>query len=255
MPSAIRKDHELSGEGLVTILMERQGADERTLEAFLLQRFPDNEARACVSGSVPLPSFRGIPHAALIGVDGRLLWDGSPLGESQKVEDLIGRELAKVRKGFGDSPEVQKARSLLYGRGDLSGARSIAASMPEGPERERIEAEIRRSFEWRKNAVEHFRKEGLWTRAQQVAAELRRAAAGSQDWDPEIQAIASSFETDEARAQIAASKRLERVEKMIRARKKDLAARALKGFVKSAEGTAAGARASRLLAALAVSVR
>jgi hypothetical protein len=122
VPSAIKHDHELSSKGLVSILVEAQGADEPTLESFLWSKFPDNDCFSSVGAFVPIPESKGIPHGAVIGVDGTLLWAGNPLGDSKKIEDLITAELAKVKKGWGDTAEARKLRAALYGKGDLAGA-------------------------------------------------------------------------------------------------------------------------------------
>ncbi|HEX5050218.1 MAG TPA: hypothetical protein VFZ65_00470, partial [Planctomycetota bacterium] len=103
MPSAIKHDHEYSSKGLVTILVEAQGADAPTLEAFLWKTFPDNDCFSSVGTFVPIPESKGIPHGAVIGVDGTLLWAGNPLSAPKDIEDLIQAELTKVKKGWGDT--------------------------------------------------------------------------------------------------------------------------------------------------------
>ena len=111
MPSAIRHDHELSSKGLVSILMERQGSNEAQLESFMWQRFPENDCYVCIGGFVPTPPSSGIPHGALIGVDGKLLWSGNPLSGSSKVSELVDEQLKLIKKGWGDTAT---ARTICF---------------------------------------------------------------------------------------------------------------------------------------------
>ncbi len=80
MPSAIQHDHELSARGLVSVLVHAQDATPDQVRAFLLAKFPDNDCLVAPGGFVPTPESKGIPHAALIGVDGKLIWDGHTSG-------------------------------------------------------------------------------------------------------------------------------------------------------------------------------
>ena len=89
MPSAIRQNHELAEKGLISILVESQGSNPAQLEQFLWNRFADNECFTCTGTFVPIPESRGIPHAAVIGVDGKLLWAGNPAASKQQIEQLV----------------------------------------------------------------------------------------------------------------------------------------------------------------------
>jgi hypothetical protein len=186
VPSAIKHDHELSAKGLVSVLMERQGADQAKLEAFLWKTFPDNDCFACVSGSVPTPAFSGIPHGVLIGVDGKLLWDGSPLGDAKKLQELIAAELEKVKKGWGDTAEQKKVRAALYGRGDFFGALAIVAAMPEGEARTKLQAEIDGRYATAKKAIGNLQSQGHWARAHEAAKKLQKGVGTKAEWVAEV---------------------------------------------------------------------
>ncbi len=41
---------------------------------------------------------RGMPSAFLIGVDGKVIWEGFPLASTKKIETLIKAELKNVKK-------------------------------------------------------------------------------------------------------------------------------------------------------------
>lgn len=250
MPSAIRHDHELSAKGLVTVLMEQQGADEAGLRAFLAQRFPDNDCFACVGGSVPTPEFKGIPHAALIGVDGRLLWDGSPSAGTKDVEALIDAELQKVKKGWGDTPEARKVRAALYGKGDLAGANVLIAAMQEGTERAALQKELDRRYDLGKTKVKALQEQGRWIEAQDAAKSLVKSVGTVAAWQTEAAQLLAEFDSAAGKAELAAEKKLAKVLKQMREGKTEEAAKALPGGLKTIGGTKVGERAQKLLTAL-----
>lgn len=250
MPSAIKHDHELSSKGLVSVLMERQGADQGKLEAFLWKMFPDNDCFACVSGSVPTPDFNGIPHGVLIGVDGKLLWDGSPLGEAKKLQELIAAELEKVKKGWGETADHKKVRAALYGRGDLFGAQAVVTAMAEGEARTKLQAEIDARFATAKKAIDNLKGSGQWAKAHDAAKKLQKGVGTKAEWTAEVTTILADFATDAGKAELAAEAKLEKVVKQLRDKKREPAIKALQALVKSAGQTKVGERAQRTLTAL-----
>lgn len=254
MPSAIRHDEELSSKGLVTILVEAQGADEATLEHFLWKTFPDNHCFSCVGTQVPLPPSDGIPHAGLVGVDGTLLWAGNPLGDSKTVKDLIEQELAKVKKGWGETGDARKVRQKLYGKFDLSGASKIVAEMAEGDERTMLQKEIDAKYASAKKAIETLKEQGSWLKAQDAAKELLKSVDGHAEWTAEATTIVASFDGDDAKAELAAEKKLEKAIKLLRNKKLESAPKALEAVLKDGANTKVGARAQRTLKALATSL-
>ena len=175
VPSAIKHDHELSSRGLVSILVEAQGADEPGLEGFFWKKFPDNDCFSCTGTAVPIPESRGIPHGAVIGVDGTLLWSGNPLGDPKKISELIEAELQKVKKGWGDSPEAKKMRAALYGKNDLAGAAAAIASLPEGEARTKLQTEIDARYATLKKAIGTQKERGNFIAAQDQAKALLKA--------------------------------------------------------------------------------
>ncbi|MBL9077400.1 MAG: hypothetical protein JNL08_07855 [Planctomycetes bacterium] len=250
MPSAIRHHRELSAKGLVVILVEAQGADEPTLEHFLWKTFPDNECFSCVGTSVPLPASDGIPHAGLIGVDGTLLWAGNPLENPKQVETLIETELAKVKKGWGDTADARKVRAALYGKRDLGAAAKLVAALPEGDERTALQGEVDARWASAKQAIETLKQQGSWLKAQAAAKDLLKGVAGHAEWTTEATTIVAGFDTDEAKAELAADKKLEKVVKMLRDKNLEGAPKALQAVLKGGAETKVGARAQKLLKAL-----
>jgi hypothetical protein len=250
VPSAIKHDHELSSKGLVSILVEAQGADEPTLESFLWSKFPDNDCFSSVGAFVPIPESKGIPHGAVIGVDGTLLWAGNPLGDSKKIEDLITAELAKVKKGWGDTTEARKLRAALYGKGDLAGAAAIVAAMPEGEERTKLQGEVDKRYASAKKSIATLQAQGRWLDAQTAAKNLQKSVGTKAEWVAEVTPLVAEFDTENGKAELAQDRKLDKIVKQLREKKGDGAPKQLQALIKSAGSTKVGERAARLLKAL-----
>ncbi|HEX6810167.1 MAG TPA: hypothetical protein VF384_00965 [Planctomycetota bacterium] len=250
MPSAIKHDHELSNKGLVSILVEAQGADDATLESFLWQKFPDNDCFSSVNVFVPIPESKGIPHGALVGVDGTLLWAGHPVGDAKKIEELIAAELAKSKKGWGASAEARKVRAALYGKGEFAAAAAAVAAMPEGEERTQLQGEIDRRYASAKKAVATLQSQGRWLDAQAAAKNLQKSVGTNAAWVAEVTPLVAEFDSEAGKAEIAQDRKLEKITKQLREKKGDGAPKALQAMIKSAGNTKVSERAARILKAL-----
>ncbi|MFY9341962.1 MAG: hypothetical protein WAT39_05715 [Planctomycetota bacterium] len=255
MPSAIKHDHEKSSRGLVSLLVEAQGADAATLEAFLWKTFPDNDCFVCPNVFVPIPESRGIPHGGLVGVDGTLLWAGHPVGDAKKIEELIEAELAKVKKGWGDTAEVRKMRAALYGKGDFAGAAAAIATLPDGEHKATLQGEIDKRYGIAKKSVTALQEQGRFLAAQAAAKSLLKGVGTKAEWVTEVTPIVTSFDTGSGAAEIALDKKLDKVIKQLRDGKGDGAPKQLQAIIKSGQGTKVGARAERTLTALNTPVK
>ena len=234
----------------MSILVEVQGADETTLEAFSWKNFPDNDCFSCTSTHVPIPEAKGIPNGALIGVDGTLLWSGNPLADPQKIEELIQAELTKVKKGWGTTPEAKKVRAALYDRGDLFAANAIVTAMPDGDQKSALQTEITSRYGVRKAAIDNLKNAGRWIDAQAAAKTLLKNVGTHAEWVAEVTPIATEFDGDPAKAEIAFEKKLEKIEKTLRDRKGDNAPKQLQALLKGTADGKVAARAQKTLKAL-----
>ncbi|MCU0862399.1 MAG: hypothetical protein MUC36_01285 [Planctomycetes bacterium] len=250
MPSAIKHDLELRSKGLVTILIESQGSNAEQLEGFLWRTFPDNRCFSCTNTNVPIPQSGGIPHAAVIGVDGTLLWVGNPAGTPKPVEEFVHAELEKVKKGWGPTPEARKVRAALFGKGDLAGALTLLEAVPEGELRTQLKAEIDARVAIAKKSVTELKEQGRWLEAQERAKDHLKAVGKHAEWQPEAAQMVAEFETEAAKAELALDKKLDKIEKQLRDKKGDGAPKALQALLKGDAGSKVGARAQRLLTAL-----
>ena len=255
MPSAIKHDHELASRGLVSILVESQGSDAAQLEAFLWKTFPDNDCFTCTGTFVPIPESRGIPHGALIGVDGSLLWAGHPLSDTKKIGELVEAELQKVKKGWGDTAEARKMRAALYGKGDFVGALAAIAAMPDGEPKTKLQGEIDKRYAVMKKSIEAQKTTGNWLAAQEQAKALLKGVGTKADWVAEVAPMVAEFDSEAGKAELALEKKLEKVVKQLREKKGDGAPKALKALVKDGANSKVGERIQRTLTALETPVK
>ncbi|HYC77549.1 MAG TPA: hypothetical protein VEI02_07965, partial [Planctomycetota bacterium] len=124
MPHAIKVHLERGKDGMVALLLESQGLDPSEYLGFMAKRFPKNKCMVLQGGGLQTePASGGLPHSALIGADGTVLWTGNPNSAPKKIDTLIQEEIEKkIKPGWGKSPDLKKVRALMYGKGDLAGA-------------------------------------------------------------------------------------------------------------------------------------
>lgn len=254
MPSAIRHDEELRDQGLVTILVEAQGNDARTVASFVWRTFPSNHCFTSAGGHVPIPPSRGIPHGAVIGVDGTILWAGNPLSEPKKVQAFVEQELEKVKKGWGDTPGARKVRASLYGKGDLGGAMALAEELTQGDELAMLQKEIDARWQSSVRAIATLKQQGRQVRAQQRAQQLLKAAGERAEWVTIAKAEVAAFDEPEAKALLDLDKKIEKAEKQLRDKKDEQAEKALAALTKNLADSPVATRARELLEALRTKV-
>lgn len=249
MPHAIKSEQELGSKGLVVVLMESQGSED--IEAFMMKRFPGNPCRVSRRGQLPIrDTSPGIPACALIGVDGTLLAEGLNSKLGGQIDELIAKELAKIRVGWGAHRDLRKVRATLYGKDDLAGAEKMLAqlTLPDDAAEDRaaLEAEIATRRAARVKSVAWLRQQGRFADALEVAKSLEKSVKGHPEWEAEAKALVAEFKTPEAAAELkldaALSKVLAGLEKGIKGGEE----RILTKLAKGKEDTLVGARIAKL---------
>lgn len=259
MPHAIKMQEEFGKDGFVSVLMESQGLPADELLGFMMQRFPKNR---CVvtpgQGLSTDPSSGGLPNAALVGADGTVLFAGNPNGAPKKIEGLVEEELKKIKAGWGKSPEVKKARSLMYSKGQLGEADKVlkaAESTVKDDAKEDLEeakAELTVRYASRKKSVTAMMEQGRFVEANKNALQLQKDVKGAAEWETEVNALVEAFKTPENDKELKADQALAKLvaglgDKSPKAEQGN----PFKAFAKKNEGTKAAARAEAYAAGCA----
>ncbi|HLU37746.1 MAG TPA: hypothetical protein VK081_00070, partial [Planctomycetota bacterium] len=173
-----------------------------------------------------------------------------PTGGTKELDELIEAELKKVAQGWGDSPEVRKARAQLYGKRNLAAARKQIEALPDGEDKDALQRELTTAFSWRVKAVQALRDEGRFAEARETAQALKKAVAGVSDWEQQAATLLAEFDQPDLQKELAASKKIDTVFASIRAKKLKVAdaVKPMRSIAKSAAGTKSGARAETLAA-------
>jgi hypothetical protein len=262
VPHAIKMIEEMGKDGLVVLLPESQGCPADDILGFFVKKFPKNTNAAFKAvvmsgqGLSTSPSSGGLPNAALIGVDGTVLWVGNPNGAPKKIEELTADEIKKIKGGWGKSPDAKKARAQMYGKGNLAEAAKILAAAEQGVKPEHKEdfdaakAELEVRYAARKKGVTALTEKARLTEAQKAALALQKDVKGKAEWETEVAALVDGFKTPEMDKELKADQALM---KMIAGwadkAPADEAATALDKFAKKNEGTKAANRAKEFAAA------
>lgn len=91
---------DFAAKGLVVIDIDDGGQDslERLKAHIQKEKVPYPTLWDKNSKNVEKYGIQGFPASYLIGVDGTVLWEGFAPPEIKKIEDLIKKELAKIKK-------------------------------------------------------------------------------------------------------------------------------------------------------------
>jgi len=110
------------GEDVQVIFVECQGTDKDVYEAFAWKmKWMGNRAMWTDERPIAMKG-RGLPEAALIGVDGTVLLQGNPGGLGKKFEEAVAAELEKAKSAPEGTPkELEKAWQLFL-EDDLAAA-------------------------------------------------------------------------------------------------------------------------------------
>ncbi|HYC77547.1 MAG TPA: hypothetical protein VEI02_07955 [Planctomycetota bacterium] len=254
---------EQKGDAVACVLVETQPLTEEQLLAVMARMFPRNRCTTVAQqpGLDLEPPASDFPYAALIGVDGTVLWHGHPMAQQRKIQSLIDEQSKLAQAGWGATPETKKARSLLYGKNDLAGAAAAldqAEKSRNGAERkdakadlDAARAEVEARFVARRRAVSALLQAGEPLEAQRRAAALLKDVRNRKPWEKEAQDLVASFKTPEADRELKADQALQKW----RADAGDgppsaAAVEALSGLARKFEGTKVAVRATAVAAAL-----
>ncbi len=220
MPHAIKLQQKYGAQGLKVILVHCQEYGD--LPAFMMRKFPANEAMVTADNPVLIGTTQGfgLPRAALVGVDGRVLCDGLRAKVGARIDKLIPKELARMRKGWGAHPQLERARALLYGKGNLAGARKIVETFEASPENQAdhssLKEELLVRYDRLLKAVEYRIAEGAWSRAKAAGRSLAKGVRGVETWEKGVADVTEKLRQPSVSAEMVRDRRIAKVLRAIR---------------------------------------
>jgi hypothetical protein len=251
VPHAIGLQEKYGAKGLKVILVHCQESSD--LPAFMMKMFPANEAMVTADNPVPIGTTQGfrLPRAALVGVDGKVLADGLRAKVGGTIDKLIPLELKRMKKGWGAHPDLTKARALLYGKGDLAGARALAQRFSAAPaqrdDHDSLRREVEIRFERLLGAVEYWTAAGEWLKARAAGERLAKGVEGVRAWEAKVAKAREAFSGPGAKTELALAKKILKIVKAIRkSGPKEKHLKALSNLARKDPESRAGKRAKRL---------
>lgn len=259
VPLAIELQEQFKKEGLLCILMESQDLPPQDLLGFMVQKFP--QCRAFVTQERPFvieTQDDVIPFSALIGVDGRLLMCGRTETVGRKIEDFIAPEIGKIKKGWGKSPEVAKARALIHAKRSLTEADAVlrAHEPTVKPDARKdfddARSELATKHVLARRTVESLQSDGRFVEALEAARTYQTAVKGDPAREKDAAALVAYFDREANAKELKADQALRKLTASFRERApNDDNAATLAKFADANEGLSVGRRAKRLAAAAA----
>lgn len=201
----------------------------------------------------------GIPVAWLIGVEGKVIWQGNPAAETSKLDQLIEQEVAKVRfPGLGKTdfaPEALKAVKLYMGK-DFAKARAEARKLAED---EKASAKAREDGAYLVTKVDElaarqlelaqrYQDEGNYLGAYQTLGWFAKHFKGSEEGDTAKEKLKAFKKDKQLKRELKAALALQKLLAKLQGQPAEVRARVLEKFAssKKVEGTAAAARATSM---------
>jgi hypothetical protein len=262
VPHAYKLQKEHGKDGLVVLLLESQGTDKKEdMVGFVMNNFmkyANDEVFITFSESPFNNGLDGLPQAAVVGVDGKLLMVGRPGGWGKKLDEALEGEFKKIKEGWGKSPEAKKARALMYGKGKLAEAAALLAAAEAKIKEDakadfdEAKAELEAKYAAQKGAIKALTDQARYIAANAAALNLQKSVKGKPEWESEVAAIVGEFAKPEVDKELKLEKTLAGVVKSIGdKRPTDDHEKKLKDLAKKNDGTKVGARAAELSAACA----
>lgn len=240
------------GDDLQVVFVESQGHDLAAIERLAFESKWTGSNAVWTTERPFDVGLDGIPHFALLDVDGQIILQGYTSELHGKLEELVAEQVELVRKGPRGLAKELKGAWKLRAKGEFAKAleearKADAAGAPDVAGFTRAvetaaETQLRRLEWWADNGRAHL--------AADAAPAFALRVAGMEGVGERAKALAERLAGDEAKAELEASKELARAEADLSEEGFE-SRNVLKKLEKLAAkhpGTKAAARASHLIA-------
>lgn len=258
IPHIQSMQEQLAADGLNILAFEAQGHDAAAIKAKLAEKGGKTYA-VSAGGANRYETGGAVPHAWIIGVDGKVLWEGNPAAKQEEMDALIQAELAKVKYpklGRKDLDKAVAPAAARFMKRDYTGARkdaqkiadresgSEAAKTDAGYVVDRIEAIAKRQAASAKQAEEEKR----YLDAVDLYTVLSQTFKGAPEGDAAAARLKEIKGDDGMQRELKASETLRRLCAELDGKPADLRKAQLEAFAKNKkfEGTRAASDALAL---------
>lgn len=243
---------EAFGDDLTVLFVEAQGHDDAEIEKFALGKSWLNERSIWTSERPFEIAGNGIPKAALLSIEGEILWEGHPVSAHGEIEKLVTAEIKRAKKGPKELGPVAAKAWGEFEKGNHAAAIALLEEVPaDSPEKDAAR-KLAASFTARASAkvskLSWLIENAEFEQADKLAPALLKSLAGHATLEPKAKELAQSLASQEMAAERAAAKALDKVEKRIAKDGLDEGAlKQLQGVVEKHPDTRAAKRASRMV--------
>jgi len=206
------------GDRLQVLFVESQGATAAEATAFALkQKWLGGSGmwtieRPCDSGS------RSLPSAVLLGGDGRVLFNGSPIEGHKEIMRLVEQDQAAGRAAPAGVPKPLAPAWAAFGKGRIGEALKLVDALPEKDRlalgdawqttRDEFLKRVQSGIDRAQSDLEH----GYPTRCAARLDSLAKACEGHAESKKSIDEVRAKLAAPEGQAEKEAAKLLERLE-------------------------------------------
>jgi hypothetical protein len=177
VPTAVKHQREL-GDDIQVIFVECQGADRDTYEAFAWKMKWMGNA-AMWTEERPFPTLgSGLPETALIGVDGKVILQGSPGALGKRLNEALEAEIKKSKQAPEGTPAELKKAWVHFAKGEVAAALAECdklATPAANEAKEQFNSRTKTKIERLKRLID----EGYVSEADTLAAELGKSLKGA----------------------------------------------------------------------------
>lgn len=255
VPKGVEMQREL-GDDVQVIFVECQGHDMPKVEQFAYQRgWMGSNAMWTTERPFDV-GVDGIPHFALLDIEGKVILFGSSTQLHSQLEELVAEQVALVQKGPKDLHKDLKGAWKARAKGDYAKAVAEArkAEAKGAPDVEAFVASVNAAAEGKLRRIESMIANGHANSAVDAVETLAKGVVGLEGIAEKVTALATSLASPEMKSELEASKQVEKIEASLA--EEGLEARGLdKKLEKIAEkfaGTKAAERAKHLMGLVAV---
>ncbi len=237
------------GDQVQFLFVESQGTSAGDTEKFVLQKSWISDHAIWTNEQPFETGARGIPHCVVLGIDGEVLINDSPISAHGAIEAAIDAQLKLAKKGPKDLSAPLAKAWQDFEKGMYAAALKSLDAIPEGPDKDaadKLSNTLNSRAKAKLNRLAWLIEAAEFDQADKLAAQLAKGMVGH-ELDEKVKELSTQLTAKEMAPEREAAKALEKVEKRMAKDGVDAAAlKQLKAVSEKFAQTRAGKRATHL---------